>query len=872
MARKIITAPLPSSTTNKSGEEPPLRTDPSDSFPIVGIGASAGGLEALELFFRQVPAESGMAFVVISHLDPTRKGIMPELLQRVTSMSVIQAADNLKVAPDHVYVIPPNTDLSFMNGGLHLCAPEMAHGLRLPIDFFLRSLAADRQELAIGVILSGMGSDGTLGLRAIKEHAGLTLAQDPASAKFDGMPRSVIDAGVVDIIAPADQLPERIIGYLRHAPLATAGEPDTEARARSSLDKILLLLRVQTGHDFFLYKKSTLYRRIERRMSIHQIERISAYAHFMRENPAEVDLLFKELLIGVTNFFRDPAAWDILKNKALPELLAVTPPGRILRAWVVGCSTGEEAYSLAIVFKEALANCQLEGRFSLQIYATDLDHAAIEKARQGSYPANIAADVSPERLNRFFMANDHGYSVGKEIREMVIFAPQNVIMDPPFTRLDFLTCRNLLIYLGPELQKKLLPLFHYSLNVGGILMLGSAETIGSFTDLFAPIDNAVRLYQRTANLARAAEVQFPTKLYPGNALMAGDEPKTSPPITNLQVVADQLLLRSHAPAAVFFTAAGDIVYINGRTGKYLEPVPGRVNWNIFAMAHIGLRHELVNAVQRTQLQGGAVRIRNLRLEGSGAPLHIDLIVEAIAQPEALAGMFVAVFHDLPTPPRRRKEAPRDGSAADTAELEAEVQRLREQLQTIQEEMQSSQEELRSSNEELQSTNEELQSTNEELTTSREEMQSLNEELQTVNAELQSKVEDLSRSSNDMKNLLDSTDIAIVFLDNALHVRRFTNSTTRIIKLIQSDIGRPLSDIVSKLDYPSLREDSLEVLRTLVFSEKEVYGLDGRCFLVRIMPYRTTGNVIDGLVITFVDVSKAKSMEGQLREALNHQQT
>ncbi|HEX8987236.1 MAG TPA: chemotaxis protein CheB, partial [Rhodocyclaceae bacterium] len=467
-ARKPAKRAAAGKTSKIAGTARPAESNPQAtaeageqrSFPIVGIGASAGGFEALEEFLRAVPDDSGMAYVVVQHLDPNHKGALPELLQRMTPMRVAQATNRMKVEPGCLYVIPPNKDMVIRDGVLHLMAPEAPHGLRLPIDIFFRSLAADQEQLAIGVILSGMGSDGTLGLRAIKDNAGLTLAQKPDTAKFDGMPRSAIDSQVCDIVAPAGELPGRILSFLQHTPVAL-GDTEAEVQAQSALDKILLLLRVQTGHDFSLYKKSTLYRRIERRMGIHQLDRISAYARFLRDNPQEVDLLFKELLIGVTNFFRDPEAWEAMRNQALPALFAASPAGRSLRAWVTGCSTGEEAYSLAIVFKEALEKQQPQGRFSLQIYATDLDHTVIDKARQGNYPSNIAADVSSERLARFFVATDHGYTVGKEIREMVIFAPQNVIMDPPFTKLDILSCRNLMIYLGPELQKKLLPLFHY---------------------------------------------------------------------------------------------------------------------------------------------------------------------------------------------------------------------------------------------------------------------------------------------------------------------------------------------------------------------------------------------------------------------------
>lgn len=476
-----------------------------DRFPVVGLGASAGGLEALEQFLKNVPAKSGLAFVIVQHLDPTHKGIMPELLQRSTAMKVFQVKDRTKVRQDCVYVIPPNKDMSLLHGVLHLLEPSAPRGLRLPIDFFLRSLAEDQREHGIGVILSGMGTDGTLGLKAIKEQAGVVLVQEPSSSKFDGMPCSAIDAGLADIVALAEELPGKLIEYLRHTPLLTRSEALAEGGAQSQLEKVVILLRNQTGHDFSLYKRNTLYRRIERRMGLHQIPKIGTYVRYLRENPQEVELLFKELLIGVTNFFRDPEAWEQLRDEALPPLLTGRAVGHALRAWVPGCSTGEEAYSLAIVFKEALKRVKARENFQLQIFATDLDRDAVDRARQGLFPANITADVSPERLNQFFIKEERGYRVAKEIREMIIFAPQNLIMDPPFTKLDLLSCRNLLIYLAAELQKKLLPLFHYSLNPAGVLFLGSAESIGGYTRLFAPFGGRSRLFRRREALHRGEQ-------------------------------------------------------------------------------------------------------------------------------------------------------------------------------------------------------------------------------------------------------------------------------------------------------------------------------------------------------------------------------
>jgi len=833
--------------------------------PIVGIGASAGGLEALEQFLSHVPDHSGMAFVVIQHLDPNYKGLMPELLQRITKMKVAQAVEHMPVEADCVYVIPPNKDLSILHGALHLLDPVAPRGLRLPIDYFFRALAEDQHERAIGVILSGMGSDGTLGLRAIKEKAGLVLVQTPASAQFDGMPRSAIDKGLADIIAPAEELPDKIVSYLRHLPCVdhSEAEPILEPKPRSALEEVVTLLRVRTGNDFALYKKNTILRRVERRMGLHQIDDMRVYARYLRENPQELDLLFKELLIGVTSFFRDPSVWEHMKTAAIPALLAAYPGGKDLRAWVPACSTGEEAYTLAIVFKETLQQLKLQGRFTLQIFATDLDENAIDQARKGSYPGNIAVDVSPERLTRFFVCEENGYQVNKEIRETVIFAPQNIITDPPFTKLDILCCRNLLIYLGPELQKKLLPLFHYALVRRGCLLLGNAESVGGFTDLFTPIDNQSRIYLRTDKSLPVVEVDFPKKDVAITAA-ARKESKVIGPPANLQTLVEQFLLENFAPAAVLINADGDILYISGRTGKYLEPAAGKANWNIHAMAREGLRHGLAMGLKKVLRQPETVHVSGVTIGSNGGKQAVNLTIQAIDKPEALRGMLAVVFTEV----QKAGKSSTRKQQAENEPLLAELHQAREELQTLREEMQTSQEELKSSNEELQSTNEELQSTNEELMTSKEEMQSMNEELQTVNTELQSKVDELSRVNNDMNNLLNSMEIATVFLDNALHIRRFTNHATHLFKLIAGDIGRPLSDIATDLDYPQLHHDAQEVLRTLVFTQKQITTRDGRWYKVRIMPYRTQDNVIDGVVITFIDFTETKKMEAELRRKPN----
>jgi two-component system CheB/CheR fusion protein len=837
-------------------------------FPIVGIGASAGGLEALESFLGRVPEKSGLAFVVIQHLDPTHKGLMPELLQRTTGMEVFQGKDELAVKPNCVYVIPPNRDMSILHGVLHLFEPTEPRGLRLPIDFFLRSLAEDRQEYSIGVILSGMGSDGTIGLRAIKEKGGLVLVQDPASAKFDSMPRSVINAGLADLIAPAGDLPGKILEFLSHARvLAKAPRPLGE-KEQNSQAKVLILLRAKTGHDFSMYKKNTLDRRIERRMSIHKLDKISSYVRFLQENPQELELLFKELLIGVTSFFRDPEAWEKLRDEVFPALLETHRAGGVLRAWSVGCSTGEEAYSLAIVFKEALEQIKPEAHFTLQIFATDLDKDGIDKARQGIYPANIVADVSPARLRRFFVKEEGGYRVGKEIREMVTFATQNVVKDPPFTKLDTLICRNLLIYLTPEVQKRLLPLFHYSLNPGGVLFLGSSESVSASTELFVPLNTKLRLFGRRETVL-GEPIVFPAAFAPAFS----GEPTESinlKPQPNLQILAEQLLLQTFSPPAVLVNDRGDILYISGRTGKYLEPAAGKANWNIYAMARPGLRFDLGIAFQKALRQKNSITVKGLKTGETDGTQSVDITIQAIEEPEALRGMAMVVFTDVPTPPKEKTANRSKTSSVATPrdhEMEQNLQHIREELQMTREEMQSSQEELKSVNEELQSANEELQSTNEELTTSREEMQSLNEELQTVNAEQQSKMDELSRVNNDMKNLLNSTEIVTVFLDKKLHIRRFTSGADKLFKLISGDVGRPLSDIVSDLRYPDLAEDAENVLQTLIFSEKQIETNDGRWFAVRIMPYRTMEDVISGVVITFSNITATKILEKTLREEI-----
>lgn len=823
-------------------------------FPIIGIGCSAGGLEALEALLSNVPNNIGMAFVVIQHLDPSYVSNLPGLLQRSTHMTVVEANDGMAVAPDCVYVIPPNKDISILNGTLQLFEPVQRRGLRLPVDFFLRSLAAERQEKAIGVILSGMGSDGMLGLAAIKEKSGLTLAQTPETAKADSMPRSAINAGVVDIVAPPDELAARIVNYLRLSPHLPITDPGSDTTINNALDKIIALLRIRSGNDFSLYKPTTLYRRIERRTGMLQIDGIIDYVKFLQENPQELDLLFKELLIGVTNFFRDPILWEFLRDKAIPDLLAKYPNGKPLRAWVPACSTGEEAYSLAIAFKESLERIKPVGHFSLQIYATDLDVDAIDRARKGFYPDNIVADVSPERLSQYFVAEDGGYRVAKEIREMVIFAPQNIIADPPFTKIDMLCCRNLLIYFSSDLQKKLLPLFHYALNRHGLLILGSAETVGNFTHLFSAMDKTSRVFARNEQNPSLVNPNFPA-FHPPPAPYP-NEIERPDFRQSMEYLTDQFIQQNYAPAAVLVNGEGDILYISGRTGKYLEPAAGKVNINIHAMAREGLRDALTGAIRNALHQTEPIHLNGLQIPNNGNTQTVNVTVQGLKQPEALRNRVLIVFNDLDTPVAARRAHKNTASEREIA-LTQELQQTRHALRSTHEEMQTSIEEAKSANEELQASNE-------ELTTSKEELQSMNEELQTVNAELQSKVDDLTWARNDMANLLNSTEIATVFLDRQMKLRRYTTDATHLFKFIPGDIGRSLSDIVTELDYPALKDDAATVLNSLVFHEQQASTRDNRWYRVRIMPYRTQENMIDGVVITFIDITAIKDLEAKLR--------
>ncbi|MDO9199565.1 CheR family methyltransferase [Rhodoferax sp.] len=850
-------------------------------FPIVGIGASAGGLAAFEAFFSGMPAHTdpGMAFVLVQHLAPDHESILTDLIRRYTRMQVFEIVDGMVVQINCAYIIPPGRDLAFLNGTLQLLEPAAPRGQRLPIDFFFRSLAQDQRERAIGIVLSGTGSDGTVGVRAIKGAGGMVMAQTPASTEFDGMPRSAIATGQVDYeLAPAE-MPAQLIAYVAHA-FGRTGKSTTNAEPRSenALQKIFVLLRAQTSHDFSQYKSSTLHRRIARRMAVHQIEAIGGYVKYLQQTPAEVDALFRDLLIGVTNFFRDPEAFEALEQQVIPGIFADKPAGALIRVWSTGCSTGEEAYSLAILLQERLE--ALKTNYKVQVFATDIDRQAIATARAGLYPASIAADITPERLARYFTAESDGsaYRIHKGIRDMLVFSEQDVIKDPPFSKLDLISCRNLLIYMGTELQKKLIPMFHFALNPGGFLFLGTSETIGEFGDLFGALDRKAKLYQRKESFLGAHRTAVgrvhPPRAVRQEVLPLAAAKATGPAKLSLRDLTEQTLLQHVAPSSALVNVKGDIFYLHGRTGMYLEPAPGEAGIsNILKMAREGLRPDLTVALHKAAGAREVVRAPGLRVKTNGHFTRVNLTVCPVtagpaAMPESPETyLYLVILEDAP--PVAAEKAPKtarsDAAGASTPDANAdarvaallqELQAKDEYLQSTHEELETSNEELKSSNEEMQSVNEELQSTNEELETSKEEMQSINEELATVNAELQSKVVDLSRVNNDMNNLLAGTGIATVFVDHQLHILRFTPEARVIINLILSDVGRPVGHIVSKLvGYDRLVEDVQAVLDTLVPKAVDVQSTEGKWYTMRIQPYRTLDNVIEGAVITFVDISE-----------------
>ena len=823
---------------------------------VVGIGASAGGLEALQEFFAGMPSDTGLAFVVVTHQPSGRTSLLPEILSRATGMAVLEAAEGTKVEPDHVYVSPAGCELAIVEGVLHLSAPP-ARSIHFPVDHFFRSLAFDQREQAVGVVLSGTGSDGTLGVRAIKDAFGMVMVQDESSARYPGMPSSAQATGLADYVTPPSEMPQQLIRYAEG--LAAPRPALSPPIGAEPLQEILLLLREKTGNDLSCYKMNTIHRRIARRMNVHQLHDPGLYVRYLREQPGELDRLFAELLISVTSFFRDPEAFKTLAEEALPDLMRSRRDEETFRVWVPGCATGEEAYSVAMVLVEAMEKTGDHPK--IQIFATDLDARAIETARQGAYGEGIAADVSRERLERFFVKDGNLYRFRRDMREMLVFAVQNLIKDPPFINMDLIVCRNLLIYLNAEMQRWVLRLFHHALKPKGVLLLGSSETVGTFKDLFAALDAKWKIYRRLETGEETLPVAArPTGLARIGARGAEARPPAEARDGRQAAQIQKLLLTRFAPCSVVVDGSGTIVYIHGRTGLYLEPAEGRPRNSIVDMAREGLKQALQGTLGRAAHEKTEIVRDPVRVKTNGGHTDAVLTVTPIQEPGSLQGLLLVTIR--PSQAARETPPTAAGESRDerTEMLERDLRYAQESLQSTIDDLQTANEELRASNEELQSSNEELQSTNEELETSKEEMQSLNEELMTVNAEMETKVAELVRATDDMQNLLNVTDVATIFLDEMLNVKRFTEDARALFRFVPTDIGRPLSDLASNLRYESLMQDCRDVLKTLARKEREVAALDGRRYLMRVLPYRTAENVISGVVITFVDIESLRSAE------------
>ena len=839
------------------------------SFPIVGIGASAGGLEALEGFISSIPDDANIAFVGIQHLAPKYKSIMPELLKKYTKMKIFVAADGMKIVPCCVYLNPPNRDVAIINGRLQLIEPVERHGARLPIDFFFRSLSEDQGENAICIILSGTGTDGTLGLRAIKGEGGITMVQEEKQAKYDGMPRSAIDTGLVDYILPVEKMAEELIKYVKHPYMEGPKKILTAAeKFRDYVQKIFILIRASTGHDFSGYKQNTIRRRIERRMAVHQINKLADYVRFLRQNPAEVETLYKDLLIGVTNFFRDTDAFDILRDKVIATILKNKKQDSPVRIWMPGCATGEEAYSVAMLLLEESE--KLKKHFNVQIFATDIDVDAVEFARNAVYPDSIAADVSSERLDHFFVKKDNSYKVKKQIREMIIFAVQNLIKDPAFSKLDLVCCRNVLIYMDTGLQKKIIPLFHYTLNQDGFMFLGSSESIGEHKDMFAPVDVKWKIFKRKGSVIERGiglpKMPFVGAL--GETQRISDNRVLSD--AHIRELAEKVILENYAPPCVLINEKYDILYFYGDTDKYLSPPKGEASFNIAKMARDDTQYKMTIALHKAIKQRKEVVTEGLKIKYKDEFLNFNLRVRPITESSFASGLIMVIFEDRPLQDKAVKRSKKTSLIHDVdpclIAMEQELQSTKEYLQTTTEELETSNEELKSTNEELQSTNEELQSTNEELETFKEELQSTNEELETVNSELQGKVDALSQANDDLNNLLASTEIGTIFLDTKLQIKRFTPAMGEIFNLIQSDIGRPIGDITTKVIYGQLYNDAKNVLNTLRRKEVEIKSKGNKWYSMCIMPYRTLENVIEGVVVTFVNITNYKQIEDKYKKS------
>jgi two-component system CheB/CheR fusion protein len=848
----------------------------SDSFPIVGIGASAGGLEAFTQLLNALPEDIGMSFMCVQHLSPHQESILPELLSKETQLQVLQAKDGLKILRNHVYIIPPNSVMTLIDGSIKLESRELSDSPFLPVDNLFRSLAEIQKYKAIGIILSGTGTDGTLGIKAIKAEGGITFAQEGRSAKYDGMPRSAIATGEIDFVLSPSEIALELTRIGKHPYVALTRTEKIEEilpEEKDGFNKIFKILRSATDVDFTHYKLNTIQRRISRRLVLHKIENITEYIDFLKENPHEVENLYHDILINVTNFFRDPSSYEILQDVVFPRVMSYRKNDSSFRIWVPGCSTGEEAYSIAIALLEYLGDDAYKTQ--IQIFATDVSEAAVEKARTGSYPDNIIQEVSPERLQRFFVRTNGGYQVNKSVRALCVFARQDISKDPPFSRIDIISCRNLLIYLTSALQKKIIPAFHYALNPHGILFLGNSESIGGFADLFQLIDKKHKIYEKK-QIYHNVDLNFSlTKNREKTNLIKKAE--TPAAVIDIEKEADRLLISKYTPASILINEDMNILQFRGNTGIYLQPAAGSASFNLFKMTREGLTFDLRSAVHKAKKENAPVRRNNVKFSYDNENRIVDIEVIPIKNTQRAPEVyFLILFHG----PDNTKEAGEnhDFENQDTddinklGKLEDELQATKEYLESIIEQKEAFNEELRSALEELQSSNEELQSTNEEMETAKEELQSTNEELSTVNDELADRNEELSKANNDLINLLGSINIPVIMLSNDLKIRRFTPASEKVLNIIAGDIGRSISDLRFHLDIPNLSAMILDVLQTLETKEMHVHDDDDNWYLMKIRPYRTMDNKIDGVVIAFFEISHIKQDLRKSEEALTFAQS
>lgn len=856
--------------------------------PIVGIGASAGGLAALQAFFDALPADTGMAFVVVTHMDPERESLLPELLQSHTDMAVRQVVEETTIEPNHIYVLPPNRRIVVADAHLDVEEFDEPRGRRAPIDYFFRSLAEKHRE-AIAIILSGGGTDGAVGVKAIKEHGGLLMVQQPDEAEHDSMPRAAINTGLADVVLPVAQLAQKLVAYRRNG---VKLPQDPEALTVDELDalyRILAVVQNQTGHDFSQYKRSTVLRRIHRRMQLHERETLRVYLNYLRSHTDEAQSLFNDLLIGVTNFFRDPGTWGALAEHVIPRLFADKKQEETVRVWSIGCASGEEAYSLAILLVEYQSALEQPSAFrpNVQVFASDLDEGSLNKAREGLYPEAIEADVSQERLERFFNKEGDYYRVKRELRDLVLFSNHSVLRDPPFSRLDLISCRNLLIYLQRDLQENVFQIFHYALNPERFLFLGNSESAEMVHDLFRTVDKTHRFYQARPWRKDHPEVPtLPLSVREPARRRFGFRQAVAGPADAARMMGEELIgsvgdyhkgqLEEMAPPSALVDESHHVIHLSETAGRYLQLPRGMITSNILKLVRPELQIELRNVLYQAMEHKKSVVSRPVAVQFNGTARPVTIAV----RPQLRAGdsdqreqlLLVFFLEDevmegvLQQLARPRREVEEGGDQETLIlQMEEETQRLRERLQATTEEYESANEEMKAANEELQSINEEYRSTTEELETSKEELQSVNEELQTVNAELKNKVEEVTRAHSDMENLMAATDIATLFLDRSLQIQRYTPATTELFNIRAGDRGRPISHLTNKLAYEKLEEDATLVLDDLVPVEREVQDQDGRWLLLRLRPYRTTDHRIDGVVLTFVDITARKAVEESLRE-------